>query len=825
MKFKSAVIGCLTLFASLLTTNAVAENIAVPTSARLTQGSFTSESEQVGFERAAAKVLGNELRIANPEDSLGAGAERSLLGYSVAISGNTAVVGAASRVLYTFNRNGASWSQGGLITNDDGWFFQQTVAIHGDTIIATAGLGVDTAVYVFTRSNDTWTQQAVFSANSVGADANRTYGRSLAISGDIAVVGAFQDSPSPGFRPGAAYVFTRTGTNWTNQAKLFPADGANGDEFGTSVAVSGNTALVSAPKNSSFTNSDKSGATYVFVRDGNMWTQQTKLRPNVVSPSNFFGDSVTLDGNTAVIGADTNNGGSAYVFARVGEIWIQQAKLRPSSGLFGEQFGRSVAIAGDTVVVGAWNGLNLFGEQFGVAYVFVRNSSSWAQQARLSRASGEFFGQFGFAVAVAEDTIMVGQPFVDTPAGEDAGSATFFTRIRNNWSEVEHFAAVDGGSSDLFGSSVSVAGGTAVIGVTRADIETKDDAGAAYVFVQNGSNWIPQVTLYASDPGDHDQFGVSVAVAGDTILIGASQGNSNTVEESGAAYVFIRSGSSWKQEAKLRGDGTIFGLFGQSVSIEGDTAIVGEPADEVFGRGAAYVFTRSGGTWLRQAKLTADDGGTGDAFGSSVSILGNRVIVGAPQKSNGSKGAAYVFSRNGSSWVQEAKLIGSGAFGKGFGSSIAISGETALVGAPLESGGLGAGRAGAAYVFFRSGGTWREQARLPAPIETNSQGAFGRAVALSGDTAIIASELINNAVGVYNGAAYVFHRDGAAWTRRERFSNIERAGDLGFGRSVAINGETAFVGAPTSLGDFSGHFGVGAMYIYNLNIFTNGFED
>jgi hypothetical protein len=267
-----------------------------------------------------------------------------------------------------------------------------------------------------------------------------------------------------------------------------------------------------------------------------------------------------------------------------------------------------------------------------------------------------------------------------------------------------------------FGWSVSVSGDTALVGAPT----TNSGDGAVYVFTRSGSSWTQQAKLTATDGV---AFGCSVSLYGDTALIGADVSNSYI----GAAYVFTRSGSSWTQQAKLTAsDGVVWDLFGHSVSLYGDTALIGAYGWAAV-PGKAYIFTRSGSSWTQQATLTATDGVAGDGFGFSVSLSGDTALIGAVGW-NSVQGAAYVFTRSGSSWMQQAKLMASdGAPFDEFGWSVSLSGETALIGAPFYNNGKGA-----TYVLI----DWTSQAKLTASDAVIND-EFGFSVSLSADTAFI----------------------------------------------------------------------------------------
>ncbi len=425
---------------------------------------------------------------------------------------------------------------------------------------------------------------------------------------------------------------------------------------------------------------------------------------------------------------------------------------------------------------------------------------------------------------------------------------------------------------DMFGCSVSVSGDTVVVGakyenssttgVNSTPNESATGAGAAYVFVRSGSTWTQQAYLKAHQVNGEDEFGYSVAVSGDTLVVGARGERSSTTGinstpnenwlNAGAAYVFVRNGSTWSQQAYLKpGHASLVDSlalfsaeFGSSVSVSGNTVVVGQPLEYsgttgvnstpytstppiASDSGAAYVFVRSGTTWSQQAYLKASQVSAGDIFGFSVSVSGESLIVGAPNEdsnttgvnstpneSAANAGAAYVFTRSGSTWSQQAYLKASQVSAiDGFGSSVALSGDTVVVGAPYEDGsapGINstpnetAASAGAAYVFVRSGGAWSHQAYLKAH-QVNAGDYFGSSVAVSGDVAVIgATEEDSSTSGVNSipdesapgsGAAYVYQRTGVTWNQQAYLKASQVSAYDRFGNAVAVSGQTAVIGA------------------------------
>jgi len=390
---------------------------------------------------------------------------------------------------------------------------------------------------------------------------------------------------------GARYPLTIDPWIWTEEAKLTASDAAAYDQFGQSVSISGETALVGAPQSGDA--GAWTGSVYVFVRSGTVWSEQAKLLASDAEQYSSFGSFVSLSGDVALIGAPQASSGSydcgaAYVFVRTGTVWSEQAKISPSDPANGDMFGVSVSLSvgGDMALVGAqWDDDG--GTNSGSAYVFTRTGSTWSQQAKLT--------------------------------------------------------AGDPGSQDRFGWSVSLSGETALI-ASRDDDSGGTDSGSVYVFVRTGTVWTQQAKLTASDPGTNDRFGWSVALVGDLALVGAPGWTSGGSAGPGATYAFSRTGTTWSQQAKLTPSDTVDDdLFGWGVSLSGDTASISSVTR------AAYVFTRTGSAWYEEARFTSSDHSWQDMFGTSISISGDTTLVGASADDHAgpATGSAYAFRRSG----------------------------------------------------------------------------------------------------------------------------------------------------------------------------------
>jgi FG-GAP repeat protein/putative Ig domain-containing protein len=396
------------------------------------------------------------------------------------------------------------------------------------------------AIYPVTIDPTFTQQQKLEASDAAGGD---NFGESVAISGETVVVGARLDDGTGGGEQGSAYVFVRSGTSWSQQQKLEAADAAAGDQFGRSVAISGETLVVGARLDDGAAGSDQ-GSAYVFVRSGGVWSQQQKLEASDPGAGDNFGESVGIDGETIVVGALQHNGaagsnqGSAYVFVRSGGVWSQQQKLEAADAAADDQFGHRVAISGETLVVGARLDDGAAGSDQGSAYVFVSSGGVWSQQQKLETSDAAGGDLFGVSLAISGNTIVVGAQGDDGTAGDAQGSAYVFVRSGGVWSQQQKLEAADAAAFDLFGVSVAISGNTIVVGASLDDGTAGDAQGSAYVFARSGGVWSQQQKLEAADAAGGDNFGNSVAISGNTIVVGASLDDGTAGDAQGSAYVF-----------------------------------------------------------------------------------------------------------------------------------------------------------------------------------------------------------------------------------------------------------------------------------------------
>ena len=375
-----------------------------------------------------------------------------------------------------------------------------------------------------------------------------------------------------------------------------------------------------------------------------------------------------LVGDTIIIGAHAvgflNTDGFAKIYTLTRNKWEQTAELirsdRDKEKPGQASFGFAVAITGlpgrgdpTYAIVGSPSSGHQGGvaADGGAAYVFAKTAQNWKQQAKLLAEDPVSGDAFGWAVDIDDTTAVIGVP-KDDDAGPNSGSVYVFIKDGNTWKQQAKLVARDTARSDSFGEIVAIEGDTIVVGApghTHAGIRF---AGAVYVFGRQGERWVEQAKITADDAAKSDRFGVSAAIHEDTIIVGSTLNDAGGGNDAGAAYVFVREGNAWKQQAKLVGDDSRAGdHFGAGVATTGKIAIIGAPLheEEGLGSGAAYAFLNTDGVWKETEKIVPDDPVKGLVFGSAVAISRDTVIVtagaaeeGAPGFGNGS--AAYVYS-------------------------------------------------------------------------------------------------------------------------------------------------------------------------------------
>ena len=478
---------------------------------------------------------------------------------------------------------------------------------------AVGGNGTLSGSNINNSNGDTLASIAVQTANANSGGTNtityRITRETTTVAGDFTITFTATDSQSTGTSDTGAIDFTLSFGSWesaTQQAKIQASDAAANDQFGKAVSISndGNTAIIGAHYED--TTAAEAGSAYIFTRSGSSWSQQAKIQASDAQQSDYFGTTVAIsgDGDTVIVGAngeDTggDGAGAAYVFTRSGTSWSQQAKIQASDITTYDEFGYAVAIDndGDTAIIGSQYEDDTAANA-GSAYIFTRSGTTWSQQAKIQHSDAGGVDLFGRAVAISGDgnTAIVAAPYEDTTA-TNAGSVYIFTRSGTTWTQQQKIQASDAQQSDYLGEDLAISndGNTVIIGGYSEDTGGSN-AGSSYIFTRSGTTWSQQAKLQSSDIQTGDQFGYSVSLSsdGNIALIGANN-EDLTASNAGSAYIFTRSGTTWSQAQKIQSsDAQADDWFGAAVSISGDgsTAIISALKEDTTasGAGSAYIF-------------------------------------------------------------------------------------------------------------------------------------------------------------------------------------------------------------------------------------------
>ncbi len=706
---------------------------------------------------------------------------------------------------------------------DAGDLFGQDVAVSGDTLLVSSGWdagGPIGKVYVFQRNVggiDGW--GLVTGIVHPGALVSQRLGPALDLDGDTAAIcGA--ESPSLF----SLHIFERNqgGADAWNRVAVQTSTAAG---FCRSVAIDGSTVVVGAPPKTT-----TGGTAFVYERNqggANAWGQLVQIDNPLTDDYDEFGEAVDIDGDTILIGnsaadidSDTNPEGAAYVFGRnVGgaDAWGQVQRLEASDPRDWSSFGAAVALDGDRSVVGAydgdWDDPVTPTSSVGAVYLYERNAlgaEMWGEVAKLNAPTPAVGAQFGASVAAQGDAVVVGAP------GSADGSVYVFARNEGGadaWGVVDTLTGGDTDPSDEFARSIAFDGGLIVAGAPSDD-DSGSSSGSAYLFRRAGSTWDQEtkVTSYATS---EDNSGTCVAQDGDLLVVGVPKYDPAAGQDAGAAFVFERNTGgldAWNLVATLTAsDGAAYDAFGISVDVDGDTVVVGAcrcGSIHASGAGAAYVFRRNAGgadSWEQVKILTPSDTATYDSFGGAgcVAVDGDRIAVGAPGMTS-NQGAAYLFERNqggADSWGQVKKLTGASGSNLYLG-ALDLDGDLVVVGASGES-----AKTGAAYVFERNSGgadSWGQVARL-----TRTSGAaddnFGAHVSLDLDTVAISAN------GAGGGVVTLFERNAGgadAWGEVRQITPSDAGSGDQFGSGVALDRDLLLVGA------YQHNVSKGAAYVF-----------
>ena len=720
------------------------------------------------------------------------------------------------------------------------------------------------AAYVFSRDTlGNWTQPARLVAPT--PEPGSLFGYSVAIDGDIAVVGAPEASISGSVAAGRAFVYRRSGDQWQLEQALAMASPCAGCSFGTSVAASAGRVFVSASGDL------VGGSVRVFDRVASTWSQSVVLTSSDASGGDRFGSTIAAYLDTLVVAAVRDDAGgvldrgSAYVFMLSGTgQWSQQAKLEPSvSGAGNTFFGNDIDVVRERVVVGA-NAFDIGGPDRGAAFVYRRvTGGGWTQESILVAPDAENEDKFGFRVAIGADGLSVAASAPQDNIGSvgNSGTCRLFRLVGDQWRQQVTITTPQVVDPDGFGSAIAMSADLLVSAAPLSSGAGLPMSGRAFVFdtapLDCNGDGVPDTDsdgdgIADCSDGDDDGDGASDLVDGcpsDPLKVAPGQcgcgspdtdsdadGSADCVDECPGDPLKSAPGACGcgNPDTDADADGTpdcvdsggaltadlpcpiaIAGAqFGWSAAIDGGFAISGAPEATIDGaasRGMAAIFRRAAsGEWVTDGVITAPNGSVTDRFGARVGLHGDIAVIAAPQARE-NRGSVYVYRRAGSgSWVLQQVLQPQLPPSSFFGRAVAVADGVIAVGAPNEGIG-GAVSQGAVYVYAPSGpGQWSLEAKLVA-ADGAANDEFGHSVAIRNRLLVCGMPFDDTGAVLNHGSAYVFRRLASnAWQLRGKIAGTALVAGARFGREISTDGITVAANAPEEAGGAAYLFTVGA---------------
>lgn len=741
------------------------------------------------------------ISTALPTPVLGDGVSGDNFGIAAAINGEIAVIGAygdtqvaagvtfgiAQGSAYVFERVNGAWVRTQKLApqpvGEDGDNFGVSVAAVDDVIaVGAPRRNPDDrfeagSVFVYGRSLEGFLLRQVLVPASPAIE--QRFGTAIAAWQDQLAIGV------PAADGGRVDLYQRDGDGlYQFHRSLFPSVADGAARFGAALAMADARLLIGAPT------AGGGGAVY-YSQFGGGWSDAERL-PLVSAAGDELGAALALADSLSLVGAPGAGVGEVRLLTLTAGVW-SQAGVVNAAGAAGDRFGSAVALDSTRAVVAAIGALGGNGR----VDIYTRSGNSLSAVDQLELTDGATAGRFGASLALGTDGVLIGADLDRVGPNRGQGSARWFQPARAGYAQTAQLDSGDGAIYDRYGTSVAVDGEVALVGAYLEDTDAGPDAGAAHWFERVGGDWQYRGRIVAPDAEIEDRFGIAVDVEGDRMAIGAFWDVIGTNVDQGSVYVYRREGSDWVFDAKLTAsDGRARDFFGFALSLDGDQILVGArgaavPFNE---QGAAYVFVQDARGWQEQARLDAPDPATFAYFGASVALAGDRALVGAPGVTNGSgpaaAGAAYVFERRGNAWTLASSLQApQQQAGAAYGFAVAADRSRLLVGA-FQDGFAGQG---AAYVYRAVDRVLDGELRATEPQPGE---ALGIAVALSGTTAILGASGhdLGPLLGV--GVARVFERSAQGWSETARwFASDGAAGDA-FGRAVAMDDRHAVIGAP-----------------------------
>lgn len=761
-----------------------------------------------------------------------------------------------------------------------GQLFGYATALDGDTLAVGAWNGGDDqgqptgAVYIFGRVAGEWVRQAKLLAPD--ADAYDAFGAEVALEGDTLVVGAPNYSRAPFNYQGAAYVFVRDAQGWHYQQKLLETTQQSDGHFGGAIALNQNTLAVSSGHRW-YGNLYGAGAVYLFGRSAGQWQPQQEITAPVPTQHGNFGSSLLLLDDELFVGAsgETFQAGAAYVFARENSVWTPRQRLVPQVSNELDLFGTQIAGHANRVLISSPAHLGS-GSETGKVIEWQRVAGQWVQGqtaignmvpdlkrfgrcldyrngrwlvsseltmstppamvgvelwtyeeiggtlTRTMQISLPYTGDRSYglrSLVSSADQILVGLPGSFAFPYASAGEVRIFYLMPAAPDAQRTLNTGSTATGENFGAAIAANNEWLLVG-TPYERRRSAQAGAVYAYWRQALDQLPPIVLSANDAAPSDRFGSALALSDGTLLVGAP-GNA------GAVYHFTPQGFSWMQVDKWPAPpAPNRSLFGNAIAASADRAVVSaeyEPIAGGTGSGVAYVYERNAGGWLAPERLQVSDAATESGIGKSVAIDQDTIVLGAvpfiieePFGVPGlGEGAAYVFTRAAQGWVEQAKLVRpvSSEIPAAFGMAVAVSGDTLFVGAP---------RVQQVHIFQRQGSVWSWVEMLSAPPGITE--GFGTRLSVTNGQLWVGT---NTGIGgsPHIGSLHLYQLHDGHWQQRQSFAPAGANSYSAYATSFSAIGHTLYVGAPGVDGYLPNIYQAGSVFVHELPLFADGFEN
>lgn len=809
-------------------------------------------------------------------DQFGTGVALSADGLRLAVGARQRVSGglANSGAVYHYTRAtlSSAWVQESILTAADkvvnDYFGQSVVFDSTATRMAVGAFGKDPggissagAVYIYTRSGSVWTQETILTASDKAIGDSLGVSITMTSNGDRIAVGAQGRDTGGLVNSGAVYHYTRTGVTWTQESVLTALDKETEGLYGGGVALTGDgTYLAVSAHGMTISGVAKAGKLYFYTRSGSVWTQVGTLLPSVPQSSGYFGNGITLspDGTKLLIGShgqhidNITNAGYITAYVKNNGNWIECGTVTASDRDMGDGFGTRIDITPDGSILATSSFNRDSGNIIDSGQVYIydmsyHDSTDWQLATEPSFATplmeslDDTVNLKSWPITgLALDTeYFIRCRYNGTAYGSSEWSAVKQLKTRGSYlptNEVQKLIQNPPVANNWYGYGIAISedGLLLAVGAHGADPSNISNAGSVYIYTRASLNatWALTQTLTSSALVAEAQFGVNVSITSDKsrLAISAFTHTESGASQCGAVYVFRNDAGTWEQEAKLiASDRAADDRLGQWMALSGDgtrivtTAYLADVSGQV-NAGATYIFSRSGTVWTQEQKITLPSPFNNDQFGTGVAIDtdGARIAIGCHLRdafSIADSGLVVTYTRSGTVWTLEASLINSDSVTVDyFGSGLAMTpdGSRLAIGCVYKDTD-GVTNSGAIYVFTRSGSTWTQEAKIVTSDKAIDD-YFGNwtGIAISADGDLIVGGCFNKDVdGLTNaGATYLFKRVGSVWTQEAILTASDKAANDEFGKSVTItpNGSVLLIGS--SANNANNVVDSGAVYIF-----------